>query len=189
MKKSHVLSMIAIAVVLCMVPITFSGCQPEQVKVVAQNAGLFSAVGWIAYDDPTTNEIAAVASILDVIEANAGEVEAGATYTEVLYPEIVKVINKDVEAQYRPLAKAGGLSLLSGLDMLFASKPEWKDDEEMVLKVVELFVLGAKNGLSMSEKDAIMIEARAVAQRRAAVNREIRAMRALEEVEVVEEVE
>jgi len=146
---------------------TASSCQPEQVKVVAQNAGLFSAVGWIAYDNPSTNEIAAVESVLHVIEENAADVQAGATYVEVLYPEVLRVIATDIKPQYRPVCKAGALSILSGLDMLFAANPSWKEKQDEAIPVVNAFLLGAKNGLSMAEDDPVMVEARRAATRRA----------------------
>jgi len=50
---------------------------PVQVKVIAQNAGLFAAVGWIAYDNPDAAAIESVKSILVTIKEKAIDVEAG----------------------------------------------------------------------------------------------------------------
>ena len=179
-RELKILTTVTMACLMVLMTAGLTGCNKEQVKAVAQNAGLFSAVGWIAKDNPTSNEVAAVESILVVIEENAADVQAGATYTEVLLPEVVKIIDADVEAQYRPLCKAGAGSILGALDLLFASKPEWKEDEKMAIDVVSAFVLGAKTGLSMSEKDPVMVEARAAAQRRIVVEREIVEFRALQ---------
>jgi hypothetical protein len=155
-----------------MIGVTGCDVAPEQIKVVAQNAGLFSAVGWIAIDNPDSSELNAVKSILSVIKEKASDVKEGSTYTEVLYPELVKVIEAELEAQYKPIAKAGSLSLLGGIDMLFATHPEWKKDQDTALQVVNSFISGAQNGLSLSEDDEAMKIARDTAAKRARVYRQ-----------------
>ena len=159
---------ITVVMALVLMASVFSGCdiQPEQIKVIAQNAGLFSAVGWIAVDNPDADAIAAVKSVLKTIEEKAADVQAGSTYTEVVYPEVIKIVDKDVESQYRPICKAGALSLLGGIDMLFATHPEWKKDQDLAISVVNAFVLGSKNGLSLSDKHPAMIQARSTAAHR-----------------------
>lgn len=148
-----------------------AGCnvKPETVSIIAQQAGLYSSVGWIALDNPSAEEIATVKDVLVVIEVKTADVEAGGSYTEVIYPEVVKYIDSKVKEQYRPLAKTGALSLLGGIDMLFVMNPEWKKDQEVVIKAVDAFILGAKTGLSMKEEDPIMIQARTTAISRAKV--------------------
>ena len=145
------------------------GCQitPEQGKVIAQNAGIYSAVLWIAIDNPATNQVGEVKDILDVIKEKAGQVKAGQTFTEVIYPELVKVIDAKVPAQDRPLAKAASLTILNGLDTLFAMHPEWKASETLAIDIVNAYVDGAKLGLSMSEKSDVIKQARANANIRA----------------------
>ena len=148
-----------------------AGCdiKPEQVKVIAQNVGLFSAVGWIALNYPYTNEIEVVKGLLVTIELKAADVQAGATYIEVVYPELVKIIDKDVEEQYRPVCKAASLSLLGGIDLLFATHPEWKEDQDLAIQVVDAFILGAKNGLSLKADDPRLLQAKETASKRKAV--------------------
>ena len=150
-----------------------AGCkiEPEQIPVIAQQAGLYSAVGWIAIDNPTTKEIAVVKGTLAVIEEKAADVEGGATYTLVIYPEVEKFIDKDLEEQYRPIAKAGAVSILGGIDLLFATHPEWKKDQDTVIKVVDAFIVGAKTGLSMKESNPVMKQARATSASRARIYR------------------
>lgn len=147
------------------------GCDvdPSAIKPIAQNSGLFSAVGWIAIDNPTANEIDAVRTILAVISDKAGSVQDGATYTEVLYPEIEKVVDAELEQQYRPLAKAASISLLGALDMLFATHPEWKESQDTVADVVNSFILGASAGLKMKSNNEIRVIAEDMASRRARV--------------------
>jgi len=150
-----------------------SGCKltPEQIKVIAQNAGLFSAVGWIAYDNPSVDAIESVKSILVVIRDKAGDVEAGKTYTEVIYPELIKVINEKVVEKDRPLCKAASLTLLNGIDTLFAMHPEWKKSQDIAVGVVEAYIFGAENGLSMSEDHPVRMRARNIANKRARIYR------------------
>jgi len=169
---------VALAAVLAVV---VGPCTPDQAKPVAQNAGVLAAVGWIAIDNPTSNEVTAVESVLVVIESHAGDVEAGATYTEVVFPEVLKVIQSDVDPQYRPVCKAGCLALLGSIDTLFATHPEWKEDQTLTVEVVDAFILGAKMGLSMREDDPKMFEAKAkvAAEAKAAATEEV--------AEVVEE--
>ena len=153
--------------------VVINGCviKPEQAKVIAEQTGLFSAVGWIAADNPSDEQIAAVVGLLSVIETKAADVVAGKTYTEVVYPELVKVINAKVEAQYQPLARAASLSLLGGLDMLFAVHPEWKEDQDMAISIVNAFVAGAQRGFSLDKDHPAMVQARKTAALRAAALR------------------
>jgi len=147
------------------------GCtiSPETIPVIAQQAGLYSSVGWVALDNPSADAISAVKNVLEVIEEKAADVQGGGTYTAIVYPEVVKAIDKDLEEQYRPIAKAGALSILGGIDMLFATHPEWKEDQDLVVKIVDAFILGAKTGLGMKESHPVMIQARATASKRARI--------------------
>ena len=157
-----------VALLLVAVSVGTVGCDfnMDQAKAVSRIAGLYSAVGWIALDNPGTNEIAAVASIMDVIEQKASDVQAGASYVAVVYPEVEKVIDKDVEAQYRPLCKAGALSILGGIDILFAANPDWKVEQDDVIEIVNAYILGAKEGLALKVDNPIMIQARNIGAKR-----------------------
>ena len=57
--------------------------------------------------------------------------------------------------------------MLGGLDMLFAANPDWKVKQDVAIEVVDAFIFGAKNGLSMAEDNPIMVSARATASARA----------------------
>jgi len=162
------ISKLAVAV-LCVGAMFVGGCKitPEQSKVVAQNAGVYSAVIWIAVDNPTSLQIIEVKTVLDVIKEKASAVKAGQTFTEVIYPELVKVIDAKIPVQDRPLVKVASLSILNGLDTLFAMHPEWKTPEDMALDIVNAYVDGAKLGLSMQENSAVMKQTRAAANARA----------------------
>ena len=145
------------------------GCSitPEQGKVIAQNAGLYSAVIWIAVDNPTAEQKASVSSILGILRDNADKLKDGQTYMEVVYPLVAKVIDTKVKPQDRPLCKAAAMTLLNGLDTLFAMHPEWKKDQTLVVQIVDAYVNGAQAGLVMSEKDPIIVQAKSTASARA----------------------
>ena len=139
-----------------------TSCQlsKDQIKEIARNVGLFSATTWIAIDNPGSNVIGAVTNVLLVVKGKASEVKAGETYVVVLYPEIVKIIDATVEQQYRPLCKAGAITLLGQLDLLFVAHPEWKQDQDLALDVATSFIDGSIQGLSMAETTAIMQQLR-----------------------------
>ena len=157
--------------VTCIMALGVGGCKwtPEQVKAVAQQTGLFAAVSWIAADNPTPAQVTAVKSVVAIIQTKSDEVVAGKTYTEVVYPALEEVIDKDFEPQYRPLAKASALSLLGALDMLFALHPEWKADEDLAMGVVKAFCLGAKNGFNLDAAHPAIVQARTTATLRTKV--------------------
>ena len=135
-------------------------------QLIAKNAGLFSAVGWIAIDNPSADVVKAVTNVLSVVKDKASSVEAGKTYVEVVYPEVVKVIDVKVESQYRPLCKVGAITILGQLDLLFATYPEWKSDQTKALSVTVSFVDGVQVGLSTSETSAMMKQVRLNAKNR-----------------------
>jgi len=156
----------SVIAVLMVVSITGCNIDNNQAKVIANQTGLFAAVGWIAADNPSTDDIAKVAGILVVIQEKAAGVAQGKTYTEVIYPEVVLAINTTMEAQYRPLAKAASLSLLGAIDMMFALHPEWKADQDFARLLVTSFVSGAQNGFSLDSEHPAILQARATAKLR-----------------------
>lgn len=158
-------SLVGSLLVACLL---FAGCKvtPDQIKAISNAVGLFSAVTWIAFDNPPVPVKTAVITVLNTVKEKAGSVEAGKTYTEVLYPEVVKVIDTQIAEQYRPLCKVGAATLLGQLDLLFAAHPDWKKDQDVALDVVIEFCKGAEQGLSMSETDLIIVQAKKNAARR-----------------------
>jgi len=154
MKKR--LSSIGLCVALLVGAATLSGCNlsDEQVKVIAQNTGLAAAITWISYDAPDADAKAFVAAALDIVVSNVANVQAGQTYTQVVYPKIEDFIRSPaVPDQYEPIVLAGSGAALNGLDLLLVTNPAWKDTEGLVLDVVTSFVTGAKIGLSLDDND------------------------------------
>ena len=158
MKKTYV-GMLVTLVTVAMLSLTSCQISTATVKIIANAVGLFSSVSWIAIDNPAIEVKQGVITVVEVIKEKASLVEAGQTYSDVLYPELVKVIDVSVPAQYRPLCKAGALMMLGQLDLLFASHPEWKTNQDIALAVTESFCDGVKQGLSLAANDPIIVQA------------------------------
>jgi len=159
-------------IVVCGLALSVSmscGCKvtPDQGKVIAKNAGLYSSVIWIAIDNPNTNQILEVKDILSIVKTNTTKIEKGQTYMEVVYPEVVKIIDVKVPAQDRPLCKVASMTLLNGIDILFAMHPDWEKDQVVAIEIVNSYIDGANEGLSMNESSRVMKQARASANSRA----------------------
>jgi hypothetical protein len=155
-----------------MLAVGLVGCDmtDEQVQMVAQNAGLAAAVTWIGYDNPDTNALALVSEVVTIVEEKAGNVATGITYTAAIFPEVQKfVASGKVPAQYKPVVLAGSLAMLNGIDMVFVMKPQWKTKEGLALKIVQSFCVGAKQGLSLSSRDPLIVNARKFSEQRSRV--------------------
>ena len=127
-----------------------------QIKTIANQAGLFGGVGWIAIDNPDTEVKALVIKACSIIREKSSDIEAGKTYTEVMYGPIVDFANNEAPEQYRPLTKAGALAILGALDVLFASNPEWRENQDLATGIINSFCTGAVAGLSMAADNPVM---------------------------------
>jgi hypothetical protein len=162
-------------IILLIVCSFFVGCKLEQdqIKVIAQNSGLAAAVTWIAYDDPGQKEKDILTKALDVIKDNASNVQSGKTYLEVLYPMVFEYVNsEDFEARFVPMALAGSLSILNGIDILFATNPKLKEQENVTIEIVNSFINGAKMGLGMARQDPVIRTASELTVRREVIRRQ-----------------
>lgn len=141
-----------------------SGCKitPEGAKVIAQNAGLASAVTWIAYDNPSLETKVGVVEVMGVIETGITNVQSGKTYSEVIYPVVVSYVSvsTNIPPQYKPAVLAGSMAALNGIDLLFALHPEWRTDEVLAQDCAIAFIRGAKVGLQLPESDPVIRQAR-----------------------------
>lgn len=148
---------------MAVVAATFlSGCKfnDAQVKAIAQQTGLFAAVGWIAADNPTSDQIKAVKGIITLISTNADSVTGGKTYTEVLYPLLEQEIVTTLEPQYRPITRAGSFAILGAIDMMFAINPAWRADANRAIDVVKSFIAGCNMGFGLDDDHPAMVQAR-----------------------------
>lgn len=141
------------------------GCSitKEQVQVVAQQAGVFAAVSWIATDNPSTDAVVVVSYVVRVIQDKSKDITAGKTYTEAVYPEVVKVIDANIKPQYGPIAKVAALSFMGSIDLMFALHPEWRTDQDTALSVVTAFTSGVTQGLALKADHPAVLQARRTA--------------------------
>jgi len=163
-------SIVAVCIVI-IASLFSSGCdvKPEHISAVARTTGTFVAAGWIALDNPDPDALNAVSSILEAIKDNSANVQAGQKYGNVIRPVVNAIIDKEIPVQYRAICKLGVVSLLGGLDMLFATHPEWKENTDTAMEVVNAFIDGAETGLGLPEDHEIMQIARANAKARAKI--------------------
>jgi hypothetical protein len=141
-----------------------TGCRitPETAKVISQNAGLASAVTWIAYDNPNIETKSGVVEVLGVIETGVTNVQSGKTYSEVIYPIVSGYVSitTNIPSQYKPMVLVGSIATLNGIDLLFAMHPEWRTDEVLAQDCSIAFIRGAKAGLQLPESDPVIKQAK-----------------------------
>ena len=140
-----------------------AGCKPtpEDINLIAKNAGLFSAVTWIAYDNPSTDVKSNVVDVLNVAEGAITNVQSGQTYAAVIYPIVEKAVvaSTKIKPQDKPLVLAGSLAMLNGIDILFASHPEWKTNETIAQNAAIAFINGAEQGLALPSSNPMLLQA------------------------------
>jgi len=169
--KSKIMMLIIAAL---MIPLVGCDITPSQGKVIAKSAGLGSAVTWIAYDNPSSEEITLVRGVIGIIKSVTTDTSEGATYTQIIYPVVEDYVEKaitdgTIKPNEKPLVLAGSIALLSGIDLLFATNPEWGENTETAREIVGSFLVGAETGLSLADNDPRMVAARQSNARRARV--------------------
>ena len=139
-----------------------SGCanMSTSQKIASANAsGVIAAVTWISYDNPTSEQKQTVVTVLDNID---GVMELAGTnsYVETVYPQAVVFINTTdkIADKNKPLAQAGSLALLTGIDLMFASNPSWTEDLSKIGLYVNAFTGGAKLMLKSSIVEPILVD-------------------------------
>jgi len=159
-----------VSIVACLViALSLTSCLDDgQVQSVAQTSGIFSAVSWIAADNPNEEEVKAMERVLDVAYEKIGSTQlpTNSTYVISIYPFLLEAINTDVEKRYRPLCRAGSITILGGLDLFFTVNIDLKLKDEKARKTAQTFINGAKMGLQLREDDPIMTSARNIAEER-----------------------
>jgi len=130
---------------------------PDQMKAISNQAGVYTALGWITLDNPTPEAKAVVVKIAGMIKEKAATIQSGESFMEALYGDMCTFINSDaVPTKYKGLAKAGTLALLNGMDVLFAINPEWLESKDIAVMAIDSFCDGAISSLVMPVDDPIM---------------------------------
>lgn len=170
MKKKYITASIASCFLAVSLLMTGCNLSDDQIKVVAQNAGLAASITWIAYDNPDNTAKGLLGEALSVVKTNIVSIQEGKTYMESLYPQVEIFVRSDsVPDQYEPLVLAGSMASLNALDLLFLTNPEWKSREQLTLGVVNSFIFGVKNGLGLDGNDPLVIQANIVSSKRSRV--------------------
>jgi hypothetical protein len=151
-----------------------AGCSESQKVTIARHAGMASAVTWRGVDNPTTNEIAAVHGIINLIHSNAASVAVGGSYYATVMPVVQKYIDTYAEPRTQPMCSLGAAWLLSGIDIVFALNPSWVTGQQEVCAIAQAFCVGAKQGLSMSPDSPAVMAAKGQITVRAARRRQLR---------------
>lgn len=147
-----------------------SGCTDDQIRSIVKNAGIYSAIMWVAVDNPSSNQLQKVAVVVDAISSSASGLGAGKTCMEALSSGINKIIDDSVsDTGDRVMCKAAAVTVLNGIDMIFIFHPNWKSTPEKTCTVIVAFCDGAKSALSLDEKHPAMIEARSAAKARSMI--------------------
>ena len=167
MIKKLIIGLVAGLLGVGLVGLTGCTLNQAQIEAISLDAGLASAITWIAYDNPDAAAKAQVSAVLTFIVNDATNVQSGKTYTEVIYPDVLKYVSAKVPVVYQPFADAGALAVLNGIDLLFALHPDWKTDQNKALGVVSSFIKGAQQGLAMPETSKAITQAKSMNATRA----------------------
>ena len=136
------------------------GCDYDEASLlrITKTSGMLAVTTWFAFDNPDSEVKNEVATIIDDIMTSSEIIEAGDTYLDVVYPQIVLRVDQDpdIKDQYKPLIKSGSIVILSGLDELIAMNPDIQKDRDTARKYVQAFCDGAKSGLLLNAANASM---------------------------------
>ncbi len=148
--------------VVVMASVLVAGCKmnPDQIAALSQAAGTSAAVVWVAYDNPSESQKVEVARVLTMVQTNIGIVGSN-SYVTVLYPKVVAYVTAttNIPAIDKPLVEAGALAILGGVDMMFASHPDWKTDTQQVGVYASAFITGAQAALILPPNDPQIVSA------------------------------
>ena len=141
--------------------VVVSGCvlTLQQQKLIAKNSGTAAVMLWVGIDSPTAADMAVIKTVvaeMQKIACTNNEV----SYTERVYPLLSIYIGNTVKPEHRQMAGLAALSLLKGIDIMFAMNPTWLATMATASALVESFCDGAVVGLGMSPSDPVMLAAR-----------------------------
>lgn len=147
---------VAMLAVVVSISLMLSGCTPQQIAAVSQQAGVASIVTWISVDNPTDIQKKVASEIVSVVKSNAFLVSTGASYYATLTPVVNDYVMKHVQPQSQLIATLAGSWVLTGVDMFFAMYPQYAQNTQQALQVVNSFCDGASVGLAMSKDDPVI---------------------------------
>ncbi len=141
-----------------------TGCNLDktQIKAACTVAGAGATLGWIALEDPTDEIKTQVSEVLTVVQSSIAGVGTN-SYVAVIYPLVQQYVNSSpkITPPEKLAVLTGVLAVLSGIDIMFDSYPEWKTDTTSVESYVNAFIGGANSILLLPASDAKFASAKA----------------------------
>lgn len=161
-------------VLIALVAELMVGCNQDQKTTIARHAGMASAVTWLGVDNPTTEEIAEVRGIVNLIQTNAGSVAVGGSYYTTIMPIASDYIARYAKPNIQPMCSLGAAWLLSGIDIVFALNQSWATEQQDVCAIAQAFCVGAKQGLLFAPDSPAVMAAKGQTDVRSARKRQLR---------------
>jgi hypothetical protein len=155
MKKSMLMGLVA----MCAAGILITGCNQQQITLVARQAGIAAVATWVSVDNPTDAQRSAAKGVVTIIKEKSSLVSSNAGYYTVLMPVVNEYIAKSVQPKDQMICQLAGGWLLTGLDTIVAMNPGWIEKQSVAIEVVSAFCDGASMGLSMAKDDPVMVAA------------------------------
>ena len=169
MRKSIIGAFVALSAVV----IAITGCTPEQTAMVAQQAGMASAVAWVSIDNPSDSQKAVASAVVVAIASNAASVTNGSYYA-TLSPVVNAYIAKNVKPQDQVVAELASGWALTGIDTFFAMNPKYLSDSDQALTFVKSYCVGAEFGLALTKDSPIMKAAMQAADKRSVLTKSLK---------------
>jgi hypothetical protein len=152
----------AFVTVLAAMGLCLAGCKmsPSEINAMSEASGVAATVIWMSYDNPSVEQKTEVSKVLGVVTENIGIVGTN-SYASVFMPKVMAYVaaSQDIPAIDKPLVIAGSLAVFGGIDLLFASHPEWKADTQNVGSYVKSFISGVQTALALPATDSKVMKA------------------------------
>ncbi len=151
--------MVCVAAMLACWIVTLTGCTPDQINSIAQQAGKVSIVTWFTVDNPTDAQKATAAEVVTVIKTNATQLLQGGSCSSVLYPVIETYVKTHIQGASAATALLAGNWVLTGIDMFLEMYPNYASKSDQVMQVALSFCDGALQGLGLPRSDPLVVAA------------------------------
>ena len=159
-----------IVTLAAVIGLAFSGCTPSESVLVsaAQSAGSIAMLTWFSIDDPDTQVKSVLKDVVTYVEGASVSVGEGNTYLDSVLPYVQEFVAKQEKLSdyQKTLIHAGAVVALNGIDTFLASKPEIKENAELVSKVVGSFCKGCLTVLNLPEGSKECVKAKEVYAKR-----------------------
>lgn len=154
--------------------VAVAGCNPDQntIRELAKATGTGVTIVWISYDNPTAAQKAALVDVLAKVKTAVVAVGTNG-YVAVAYPVMQAYVegNANIPAIDKPLVMAGALAVLSGIDIMFATHPDWKTGTDEAGKLAVAFIDGANVALALPASDPQVMKANEMNKARMGIKR------------------